>query len=94
MDLKPTRLIPIPLPTEIPEPPSLDKLPLDVVHSATVEMLLQQNEDLSARLKVNIRRNSTQEQDILKLRREIHLLDQKIESLKAQNEIVKEKETI
>lgn len=87
-------LIPIPLPTEIPAPPSIDQLPLDVIHSATVEMLLQQIDDLSSRLKVNIRRNSGQEQKILDLKKELERLERNNENLKAQNEIVKEKESL
>ncbi|MCB0378161.1 MAG: hypothetical protein KDD33_06690 [Bdellovibrionales bacterium] len=94
MSQKDIKLIPIPLPTEIPAPPSLENLPLDVIHSATVEMLLQQNDDLSSRLKVNIRRNSQQEQQILELKKQIHHLEQSNENLKAQNAIVKEKESI
>jgi|GEM_PF-3199204 len=94
MDFETTNLIPIPLPTEVPKPPALDKLPTDILHSATVEMLIQQNEDLSARLKVNIRRNSLQEQNILKMQKTFHTLSQKNESLKAQMEIVLEKEMI
>ena len=94
MDQNEHKLIPIPLPTEIPEPPSLDKLPLDVVHSATVEMLIQQNEDLSARLKVNIRRNSVQEQEMLKLQKEVADLKRRNDNLRAQNEIVQEKQSL
>jgi hypothetical protein len=94
VDQKKSELIPVPLPTEIPEPPSMDQIPLDILHSATVEMLIQQNDDLSSRLKVNIRRNSQQEQKLLELKKEIDTLQRKNENLLAQNEIVKEKEHI
>ena len=94
VDQNKTELIPVPLPTEIPEPPSLENLPLDVLHSATVEMLIQQNDDLSSRLKVNIRRNSQQEQKILEIKNELNQMERINESLRAQNEIVKEKENI
>lgn len=87
-------MIPVPLPTEVPHPPSLDSIPLDILHSATVEMLIQQNEDLSSRLKVNIRRNSQLEQQILENKKEIQHLEQQKASLKAQNEIIQEKEKI
>jgi DNA repair exonuclease SbcCD ATPase subunit len=87
-------MIPVPLPTEIPSPPQLDQLPLDILHSATVEMLIQQNEDLSSRLKVNIRRNSLLEQKVLQLEKEIQQLHRQKENLLAQNELVKEKEKI
>jgi len=87
-------MIPAPLPTEIPAPPNLDQLPLEILHSATVEMLIQQNEDLSSRLKVNIRRNSILEQKILDFERRLQLLAQKNENIEAQNQIIKERENI
>lgn len=86
--------IAIPLPTEIPPPPRLEQLPHEVLHSATVEMLIQQNEDLSSRLKVNIRRNSSLEQKILELQKQISDLQGKQEILLSQTEIIKEKEKI
>ena len=88
------KIIPVPLPVEVPEPPALDNLPLDVIHSATVEMLLQQNDDLASRLKVNIRRNSIQEQEILKLQRQLQELQRVSDNLKSQNELIKEKESL
>lgn len=87
-------MIPVPIPTEVPEPPSLDQIPLDILHSATVELLIQQNEDLSSRLKVNIRRNSQLELGQLKRDKDIKDLNQKVENLSAQIEITKEKEKI
>ncbi len=87
-------MIPAPLPTEIPAPPNLDQLPLEILHSATVEMLIQQNEDLSSRLKVNIRRNSILEQKILDFEKRLQLLAQQKENIEAQNQIIKERENI
>lgn len=87
-------MVPVPLPTEIPEPPNLDKIPLDILHSATVEMLIQQNEDLSSRLKVNIRRNSQLEQKIIELDKSIRGLERDKETIKAQNDIILEKEKL
>jgi chromosome segregation ATPase len=55
---------PAPLPIEIPPPPDLSQLPVHILHSGTVETLIGQNEDLMARLKVNVRRNSVLEQQI------------------------------
>ena len=88
------QIIPVPLPTEVPEPPALENLPIDVLHSATVEMLIQQNDDLASRLKVNIRRNSVQEQEILNLQRQLKELQRASDNLKSQNEIIKEKEDL
>lgn len=85
-------MVAIPIPTEVPPPPSLENLPLDILHSATVEMLIQQNEDLSSRLKVNIRRNSQFEQKILELEKQFNNKMKEVELIKAQNEIILEKE--
>ena len=87
-------MIPTPLPTEVPTPPNLDQLPLEILHSATVEMLIQQNEDLSSRLKVNIRRNSILEQRILEFEKRMQLVAQQKDNLEAQNQIIKERESI
>lgn len=87
-------MVPVPIPTEVPEPPRLDQIPLDILHSATVELLIQQNEDLSSRLKVNIRRNSQLELKILEHEREIKDLNRKRENVLAQIDIIKEKEAL
>jgi chromosome segregation ATPase len=89
-----TQMVPVPIPTEVPPPPELKNIPLDILHSATVEMLIQQNEDLSSRLKVNIRRNSQLEQRILSQEKEITELNRKRENVLAQIAIIKEKEKI
>lgn len=94
MSDKKTEMIPVPIPTEVPAPPRLENIPLDILHSATVEMLIQQNEDLSSRLKVNIRRNSQLELKILELEKKIKHKEQKHQNLLAQNEIILEKENI
>lgn len=87
-------MIPVPLPTEVPPPPQLDKIPLEILHSATVEMLIQQNEDLSSRLRVNIRRNSQLEQKIIENEKEMLDLNRRRENVLAQIEIIKEKESL
>ncbi len=92
MEFKKTEMVSVPIPTEIPAPPRLENLPPEILHSATVEMLIQQNEDLSSRLKVNIRRNSSLEQKILELQGQITEIERTKENLTAQNEIILEKE--
>ncbi len=87
-------MIPVPLPTEVPPPPNLDNIPLDILHSATVEMLIQQNDDLSSRLKVNIRRNSQLEQRLIENEKEMANLNRQRENVLAQMEIIKEKQNI
>lgn len=88
------KMVPVPLPTEVPPPPSLENIPLEILHSATVEMLIQQNEDLSSRLKINIRRNSQLEQKIINQEKDILELNRKRENVLAQIDLIKEKEKI
>lgn len=82
--------VPVPLPSEIPFPPDLSQLPTEVLHAGTVEMLIQQNEDLVSRLRVNLRRTARYEQEIFSLKSNL----QELENIKAQNEIFKEKDVI
>lgn len=49
--------------------PDLSQIPENILHTATVEALISQNEDLMARLKVHIRRDVLLEQEILSLRK-------------------------
>lgn len=84
--------IPIPLPLEIPPPPNLSQLPAHILHSGTVETLLGQNEDLMARLKVNIRRNSILEQQIMEQDRQTAELKGAHASLLAQFQVLQEKD--
>ena len=51
--------------------PDLSHIPENILHTATVEALISQNEDLMARLKVHIRRDVLLEQEILSLRKKV-----------------------
>ncbi|MCM2282743.1 MAG: hypothetical protein NDI61_12950 [Bdellovibrionaceae bacterium] len=84
----------VPIPTKIPPPPNLASLPPSILHSGAVETLIGQNEDLMARLKVNLRRNATLEQRILELEREMQQTRQENESLRDQVYIVQEKDRV
>lgn len=84
--------VPVPLPTEIPPPPNLSQLPAHILHSGTVETLIGQNEDLMARLKVNIRRNSVLEQQIMEQDRINQELTLAYNSLVAQFQVLQEKD--
>lgn len=84
----------VPLPTEIPPPPNLASLPARILHSGTVETLIGQNEDLMARLKVNLRRNAILEQQILELEKDLAELRQANTTLKDQVAIVNEKDRV
>ena len=92
MNTENSKEVRIPIPTNIPSPPSLKNLPFDVLHSATVEMLIQQNDDLTSRLKINIRRNSQLEQKILELEEKIKEVTHVRENLDLQMGLVLEKE--
>ncbi len=85
--------VPIPLPTELPDAPSLDALPPSVLHSATVETLLQQVDDLTARLKVNLRRNSLLEMDLKKSKDNLEFLKSRNQSLELKSLVEKEKQS-
>ncbi len=81
----------IPLPNELPPPPRLASLPPQILHSGTVETLIGQNEDLMARLKVNLRRNAILEQQIIKLEKHASDLRHANDGLQDQARIVLEK---
>lgn len=82
----------IPLPFQVPEPPDLSKIPLSVIHSATVETLISQTEDLSARLKVQIRRNAVMERRAIELEESAKAQEKQLSTIHQQFEILTEKE--
>ncbi len=86
--------IAVPLPTEIPPVPNLSRLPNEVLHSGTVETLIAHNEDLIARLKVNLRRNALLEQQILGLEKQLNEMRQLNETLEDQVHIVRERDRL
>lgn len=92
-DTEHNEFVPVPLPFQIPEPPDLSKIPLSVIHSATVETLISQTEDLSARLKVQIRRNAVMERRALELEENTKNQEKQVFNLQQQLEIVSEKES-
>lgn len=81
----------VPLPLDLPPIPNLATLPAHILHSGTVETLIGQNEDLMARLKVNIRRNSVLEQQIMEQDRLHARLKNEHASLIAQYQVMSEK---
>jgi chromosome segregation ATPase len=84
----------IPLPTEVPPPPELSSLPAAVLHTGTIETLLGLNEDLMARLKVNIRRNALLEQQLLDQEEAKAELERNRTNLISQLELMREKEEL
>ena len=89
----PSQKNPIPLPTEIPPPPDLSQLPPEVLHSGTVETLIGQNDDLTARLRVSIKRQSILEQEIHNLKKQNQEMNRYFEVLENKNQILKEKDS-
>jgi chromosome segregation ATPase len=89
-----TKPVPVPLPTEIPPPPDLSHLPSHILHSGSVETLIGQNEDLFARLKVNIRRNSVLEGEIMDHERANGELLRANQSLLSQLQVLQEKDQL
>lgn len=85
--------VPVPLPFQIPEPPDLSRVPISVIHSATVETLISQTEDLTARLKVQIRRNAVLERRALELEESSKAIEKELNGLKNQQEILQEKDS-
>lgn len=82
----------IPLPNQIPPAPKLDELPARVLHTATVETLIDYSEDLASRLKVHLRRGSQLEQQIIDLEIQIADSERMRAALQAQIEILREKD--
>ncbi|MGZ5279583.1 MAG: hypothetical protein ACXWC9_06560, partial [Pseudobdellovibrionaceae bacterium] len=79
-----------------PDPEIFDfkHIPRDVRKSGTVEALISQNEDLSARLNVNIRRMTSLEDENRALQQDIKDLNLSYTSVTDQNLVWKEKERL
>ncbi len=82
------------LPNEIPAPPALSQLPSSILHSATVETLLGQNNDLQARLTFTIRLGAQLERKVLELEQEQAHREHVNTSILAQLQIAEEKEKV
>ena len=83
----------IPLPDEVPPGLDLSGLPESVLHSGAIETLIGQNEDLMARLKVNIRRCSALERQLIDSERSASDARRINSSLTSQIQILFEKES-
>lgn len=82
----------IPLPTDVPKPPQLRDVPVRVLHSATVETLIDHADDLSSRLKVHIRRNGQLEGQLIELDDKLVESEMLRRTLISQIEILREKD--
>ncbi|MCB0364873.1 MAG: hypothetical protein H6624_05000 [Bdellovibrionaceae bacterium] len=84
----------VPIPTELPHRPDLSALPEHIQRSAAVESLLQQNEDLMARLAVAIRRSSLIEEKLGKYEAAVQQLKDRNEVLADQLLVFREKDRV
>ena len=82
----------IPLPTDVPPPPQMRDVPVRIMHSATVETLIDHADDLSSRLKVHIRRNGQLEGQIIELDDKLTDSEMFRRTLISQIEILREKD--
>ncbi len=82
----------IPLPNAVPPPPQLRDVPARIMHSATVETLIDHADDLSSRLKVHIRRNGQLEGQIIELDEKLIESEMFRKTLISQIEILREKD--
>src|SRR6187549_3898531 len=84
----------IPLPDQLPASFDYLKLPKDILHTSTVDTLLNQNQDLMTRLSVNIRRVTDLEINLRKSEDQIRILEAQREALKEECEVVGERHRI
>ncbi len=82
----------IAIPSEIPKITGRGQIPLELQRSAAIESLLAQNEDLMARLKVNLRRLTQSENEMDELRKENRRLTDKTAAMSDQTSVFSEKE--
>lgn len=82
----------IAIPSELPPMAGRGQIPPELQRSAAIEALIAQNEDLMARLKVNLRRLTQHENEIDELRRENRKLSDINDAMKDQTAVFSEKE--
>lgn len=82
----------VPLPTDVPPPPRMSDVPARIMHSATVETLIDHADDLSSRLKVHIRRNGQLEGQIIELQDQLNESEMMRRTVLSQIEILREKD--
>lgn len=82
----------LPVPNQVPEPVDLSHLPSHILRSGAVETLIQQNEDLTARLRVGLRRNSLLEEKISQLEKHLRVFEHKNSVLSDQMLVLQQKD--
>jgi chromosome segregation ATPase len=84
----------VPLPNQLPKGIDFSDLPVGQLRSATLESLINQNEDLMARLSVSLRRTNEFEDKVHRLETENSSLRTRFETLKEQFMLTQEKDRI
>jgi chromosome segregation ATPase len=84
----------IPLPNQLPRSMDFTDLPPAAMKSSTLEALISQNEDLMARLSVNLRKYNQMEEDHALLTKENQTFRARFETLREQYLVLKEKDSI
>lgn len=82
----------IPLPNQLPKGLDFSDIPPAALKSSTLESLINQNEDLMARLSVALRKNNEMEERVLAHERESQNLRNRFETLKDQYMVIQEKD--
>jgi chromosome segregation ATPase len=84
----------VPIPTQMPEKPNLDGVPSAILRSGAVEALLNQNDDLMARLSVALRRASQMEEELQEIEKQKRIWDHQADVLRDKLLLVQEKERL
>lgn len=81
----------IPTPNKLPQKPNPKDIPLSALKSGAIESLMEQNDDLMARLNISLRRIALLEEEINSVQNEANENHKKYENLKDQVLIIKAK---
>lgn len=84
----------VPLPNQMPKGLDFSELPVGTLKSSTLESLINQNEDLMARLTISLRRTNEYEDKVAALETENANLRSRFETLKEQYLLTQEKDRI
>ncbi len=84
----------VPLPNQLPKGIDFSDIPVGQLKSATLDSLINQNEDLMARLSVSLRRNNEFEEKVQRFEAENASLRSRFETIKEQYMLTQEKDRI
>ncbi len=84
----------VPLPNQVPSPVDLSVVPEHILRSGAVESLIQQNEDLMARLAVALRRNSLLEERVSEVEQSLKAFKHRYDVMQDQVLVLREKDQV